>query len=151
MLSIPKGGEDVEERFSSINIDVPLFPNPASAKGKKEIQRWLGHLSGTVFSRGFKLYVENKLNKKQMRAFCCENMIHNIMNLIRRNNLQTEQVEFINTSLKEDIIPSLLSKYPKSEDSEVNLRLFNLIREVDTSESNENDLVAKSGIKFRYK
>ena len=85
-----------------------------------------------IFSRGFKLYVEKKLNKNQMRTFCCENMLHNITNLIRRNNLRKEEVKFINMSLEKNIIPSLLSKYPKSEDSEVNLRLFSLIREVDT-------------------
>ena len=33
----------------------------------------------------------------------------------------------------------------------MNQRLFNLIREVDTFESSENDLVAKSGIKFCYR
>ena len=92
----------------------------------------MGELSGKVFSRGFKIFVEKKLNKKQMRAFCCENMIHNIMSLAKKNKFGKEEVKLINDSLEKDIIPSLLSKYPKSEDSEVNLRLFDLIRMVDT-------------------
>ena len=86
-----------------------------------------------VFPRAFKLYLEGKLNKQKMRAFCCENMLHNIMDLIHKNHCGFEEVKFINESLRKDIVPHLLSYYPKSEDKEVNLRLSDLIRKVDRS------------------
>ena len=78
-------------------------------------------------------------------------MIHNIMNLVRENSFGKTEIELINEILKEKIIPNLISRYPKSEDAEVNLKLSGLIRTVDNSENNENDLVARSKVKFVYK
>ena len=86
-----------------------------------------------VFPRAFKLYLEGKLNKKKMRAFCCEQMLHKIMDLIQKNNFGFNDVRFINDSLRDDIVPYLISCYPKSEETEVNKRLSDLIRKVDRS------------------
>ena len=45
-------------------------------------------------------------------------------------------------------MPYLLTKYPKSEDPEKNLRLASLIRSFDNTQGNDNDLILKSGVKF---
>ena len=75
-------------------------------------------------------------------------MIHNISNLIKKNKFKKQTIEFINKSLKDGIIPQLLSKYPKSEDSEVNIKFNNLVRNYDNIENHENDFVYTSGVKF---
>ena len=41
-------------------------------------------------------------------------------------------------------------KYPQSEALDVNLRLSNLVTEIDNSYSNENDLIISSGVKFTF-
>ena len=77
-------------------------------------------------------------------------MISNLTELIKKNRLSTEEIELINNCLKKEIMPYLLTKYPKSEDSEKNLRLASLIRSFDNVDCPENDLITKSGIKFEY-
>lgn len=59
-------------------------------------------------------------------------------------------MEFINQSLKKDLIPYFLLKYPQSEAREVNLRLSNLVSEIDNSYSNSNDFIYASGVRFTY-
>ena len=59
-------------------------------------------------------------------------------------------MEFINQSLKKDLIPYFLLKYPQSEAREVNLRLSNWVSEIDNSYSNSNDFIYASGVKFTY-
>ena len=85
-----------------------------------------------------------------MRAFCCENVIYHLIKFIRENNLQAKDIKFIEECLKEEIIPYLLWKYPKSEDSETNLKFARLIRKVDNFDDNRNNLVHKSKVKFSY-
>ena len=138
---------DLEERFKIIEIPIPKVHQSE----KLAIKKWLGEICKVVFSRGFKLFEEKRMDKEQKRAFCCENMIHNIMNLMRENNFGKSEIKLINKILQKEIIPNLLSCYPKSKNSEVNRKLSNLIRKVDNNESNENDLVAKSKVKFEYK
>lgn len=59
-------------------------------------------------------------------------------------------MEFINQSLKKDLIPYFLLKYPQSEAREVNLRLSNWVSEIDNSYSNSNDFIYASGVRFTY-
>ena len=49
-----------------------------------------------------------------------------------------------------EIAPYLIYKYPKSEETEINLRFSNLIRKVDNYDDNDNDFVFKSGMQFKY-
>ena len=104
----------MEERFTTIKLEIPSF---TLSNGRlDELKRWLGELTGLVFSKGFKLYEKKKINEKKMRAFCCENMISNLMEMIKKNRLSTEEIEQVNECLKKEIMPYLLTKYPKSED-----------------------------------
>ena len=44
----------------------------------------------------------------------------------------------------------MLLKYPKSEEKEINQLLANTISSVDNFDSNSNDLIYQSGIKFEF-
>ena len=141
----------MEERFISVEVDIPQITSPSSMGGQRILQQWLGSLCGKVFSKGFKLFMEGEFNKSKMRSYCCENILHNIISLAQKNNFGNKEFRFINECLKREIIPHLLRKYPKSEDSEINLKLFKLIRKVDNFEDNGNDLIMKSGVNFEFK
>ena len=41
-------------------------------------------------------------------------------------------------------------KYPKSEEKEVNLAFKEVVEEVDNVNTNDNDLVLRSGVKFYF-
>ena len=56
----------------------------------------------------------------------------------------------MNECLQKDIMPYLIYKYPKSENTEINLKFANLIRKVDTYDDNENDFIYMSGVNFQY-
>ena len=77
-------------------------------------------------------------------------MISNLIEMIRRNKLSTEEIQVMNECLQKDIMPYLIYKYPKSESSEINLKFANLIRNVDTYDDNENDFIFMSGVHFQY-
>ena len=48
------------------------------------------------------------------------------------------------------VMKSMIYTYPKSESAEINLRLANHIWKVDNLDSDENDLISKSGVKFEF-
>lgn len=77
-------------------------------------------------------------------------MLFNLIKFIRKNHLKKYHLEFINKSLKNDLIPYFLLKYPQSEALDVNLRLSNKVTEIDNSYSNENDFICSSNVKFNY-
>ena len=70
--------------------------------------------------------------------------------MIRKNKLSVEEIKYMSKCFQEEIAPYLIYKYPKSENVEINFRFCNLIRKVDNYEDNENDLVYKTGMKFKY-
>ena len=43
-----------------------------------------------VFSCGFKLFESGKLNDKRTKAFCAENILHNMVLLVQKNNFTPE-------------------------------------------------------------
>ena len=77
-------------------------------------------------------------------------MIFNLVGMIKKNKLETNDIEHMNQCLQNEIIPYMIYKYPKSEDTEINLRLSNLIRNINNYESIDNDLVLRSGVRFEY-
>ena len=91
-----KGDEDDDERFQEIEFGIPKIKKPDSEKGRKEIRKWLGELSRKVFAKGFKLFKKGEFNKTQKKAFCCENMIHNILSLMKENKMGKKEIKFIN-------------------------------------------------------
>lgn len=45
------------------------------------MNNWLGTVCNDVFSTGFSLYKKDELKLKEVKAFCSENMLRNIINL----------------------------------------------------------------------
>lgn len=60
------------------------------------------------------------------------------------------EIGFINSCLKKDLFPYYMRKYPQSEESQVNWSLTKNLNEVDNFESNNNDEVFWSKVKFQY-
>ena len=133
-----------------IESEIPFISNLTQKNGQKKLLGWLGQLARTVFSRSFKLYEDGTLNRKKMRSFCSENMIFNLMEMIRINKLSASEIKCMSECFQNDIAPYLIYKYPKSEETEVNLRLEDLVRKVDNYDDNNNDFIFMSGIKFEY-
>ena len=57
----------------------------------------------------------------------------------------------MNEFMQNDLAKYNIMQYPKSEDKEFNLTFANKITEVDNLNSNNHDLVHRSGVKFEYK
>ena len=70
-LSADKDEEKIEERLKKVKVEIPEISDPGSYEGRGKIKKWLGELSRKIFSRGFRLYKEEEVSKKQKRAFCC--------------------------------------------------------------------------------
>ena len=81
--------------------------------------------------------------------FCSENMLYNIIELVRKNRFKEQEMKLINKYLEEQM-GYLLLKYPQSEETEKSMGLAGMITELDNFSNNENDLVWRSGIKFKY-
>lgn len=69
-----------------------------------------------VFSCGFNLFQKEKLNLKQAKAYCSENILYHVIELIRRNNFDSEEIESINEFINQELLSYLLLKYPISDE-----------------------------------
>ena len=134
--------DHLEERFIPIKVNIPSI----SAADSKTFKCWLGDLCKKVFSRGFQLFESGKLTEKKAKVFCCENLLYNIVEVVRKNKFNAQDVKSMNKSLEEQL-GYLLLKYPQSEEAEMSMSLAGIITEVDNI-TNDNDLVWRSGITF---
>ena len=103
-----------------------------------------------MVATSFLLFKKQKLNSRQMKAFCSERIVFNILRLIQEHDLGTEHVRMINEFLKGEVLDYLILKYPKSEEKEINQNFKKVLKPVDNLSSNENDLVFRSGVSFRF-
>ena len=114
------------------------------------MKAWLGNLVSTVFSNGFKMFEEEKMNKKGIKAYCAENILYNIIELIRQNGLTSQHLQQMSEFMRDELINYLIEKYPKSEEKEFNIAFANKIKPVENLENNENDLVYRSRVVFDF-
>ena len=56
----------------------------------------------------------------------------------------------MNKCLQNDLLSYYMTKYPQSEEGEVNYSLTKTLNEVDNFDNNENDQVFLSKVKFKY-
>ena len=104
-----------------------------------------------MLSEGFVLLKKDVLNSKQMRSYCSERLIYNLIKLIEDHQMNADEVEAINGFFEKDVLNYIILRYPKSEDKEVNQTFKNLISEVHNLADNSNDLVFRSGVKFHFR
>ena len=114
----------------------------------KEVREWIFKLSNEVISEGFALFKKEKLSGKQMRSYCSERIVYNLIKLIEDHQMNADEVEAINGFFEKDVLNYIILRYPKSEDKEVNQTFKNMISEVHNLTDNNNDLVFRSGVKF---
>jgi len=113
------------------------------------INNWLVIVCKNVFSIGFLMYKKDELKLKEVKAFCSENMLRNIINLSKKTNLTPEDFQNINESLTNELLPYFKRWYPETTESEINLALSKQIETIDCLESNDFDLVNQSEVKFK--
>ena len=75
--------------------------------------------------------------------------MYNVIELVRKNKFQENELKLINKCLEEQM-GYLLLKYPQSEEAEASMSLAGVITELDNFNNNDNDLIWRSGIKFKY-
>ena len=56
------------------------------------IKKWLGDLFKRVLSYGFKLFEGGSLNLKKTKVLCSENILSNIIDLIKTNDLNKKDI-----------------------------------------------------------
>ena len=101
----------------------------------KTLKNWIGSLCRRVLSQGFQLFESGKLTEKKTKIFCSENLLYNIVEVIKKNKLNAEDVKLMNKWLEEQFGYMLL-KYPQSEESEMSMSLAGIIKEVDNFNTN---------------
>ena len=68
-----------------------LLPEREENEDKKEgilsrkIKGWIFALVNEVISQGFALFQDNRLNKKQMKVYCSERLVFNLIQLIKEH------------------------------------------------------------------
>ena len=99
--------------------DEDLKDRKLNQRGKKEtnerkrkINSWLGAVCRKVFSIGFLLYKKDDLKLKDVKAFCSENVLRNIINFSKQCFLTTKDFVNMDTCLTKDLLPYFKSKYP---------------------------------------
>ena len=96
------------------------------------------------------MFEEEKMNKKGIKAYCAENILYNIIELIRQNGLTSQHLQQMSEFMRDELINYLIEKYPKSEEKEFNIAFANKIKPVENLENNENDLVYRSRVVFDF-
>lgn len=94
------------------------------------------------------LYKRDQIKLREVKAFCSENVLRNIINLSRRNELDVVDFENMDVCLKKQILLYFKSKYPETLECQVNMALAKRIVGVDNMDSNDYDMVLKSGVRF---
>ena len=105
----------------------------------------------TVASKGFYYFEKHVLNEEKFRFFCCSNILYKLVEFAKANQLSMEELELMDTHLQERVLPFAKANYPKSEVKGTNLKLAKMVGDLNNMSSNVNDLVYRSGIKFRKK
>ena len=143
----------VEDRFTHIDFEdykLSKVEDPYTHAISLELKVWIGNLVSTVFSNGFKMFEEEKMNNKRTKAYCAENILYNLIQLIRQNQLTSEHLQQMNEFMRDELINYLIEKYPKSEEKEFNIAFANRIKPIENLENNENDLVYRSKVVFDF-
>ena len=94
---------------------------------------------------------KDMLNSKQMRSYCSERIIFNLIKLIQDHQMNADEVKAVNSFFEGEALNYIILKYPKSEDKEVNQTFKNIVSEVINLDDNDNDLVFRSGVKFHFR
>ena len=115
-----------------------------------EVKTWIVSLFKSIFSAAFNLFKNQIMNKNQLKAFIAEKIIFNLAELISQNDFGGEHVQLIDDFVKDVLLDYEILKYPKSEEKEVNLAFKEVVEEVDNVNTNDNDLVLRSGVKFYF-
>jgi hypothetical protein len=83
-----------------------------------------------------------------MKAFVCENFLRNLVLLVEKCKINAEELEMIDTLLKEKVLPYSKAKYPLTGENEVNKALKNAVKSIDNSQMVQNDYLFSSEVNF---
>ena len=62
-----------------------------------------------------------ELDETRIKPFCSEKLMKNFIDLVRQNDVTADEVRMINETLKEELLPYYITKYPSSEEKEISL------------------------------
>ena len=129
---------------------MPELPQDEKERGVL-ISEWLGHVCSQIFSYGFYAYTHDEMNLNEVKIFCSESILLQIITLIKERSLSEAEITKINTTILQKILKYSLLKYPQSTEEGEMWGLGSLIVERDDSEDPANDLFQKSGVNFTLK
>ena len=90
----------IEERFCNAKFKIPKIDYCSKSIIEKELKIWLGKIISLILSHGFKLFENGELNEKRVQIYCCENIMYNIIEVVKENNLGLKELSFINDYLE---------------------------------------------------
>jgi hypothetical protein len=95
--------------------------------------------------------MEKKVEESQMKAFVCENFLRNLIFFAEKCTITVEEIQMIDTLLKEKVLPYSKAKYPLTAESEVNKALKKSVKSIDNSQMVQNDYIYSSDVFFEYR
>ena len=140
----------MEERDQQVRVDPPVLSENQTERAN-QIKQWLADVTKHVFSISFNYFQKEVFRTQTTKAFCSESFINNIIALSKVNKVSSADMKLINEHLAKNLLPYYLLRYPQSENKEVNLSLAKEVETINTIDSNENNLIIKSKISFKYK
>lgn len=88
------------------------------------------------------------MNFDQVKLFCSECILRNIIRLHIHRPLSGDDMKIINEDFKNNILAYMSERYPMTGEGEVNKKLSKSVKQIDNVDALSNDLLIKSGIIF---
>lgn len=115
------------------------------------MKKFVADITRKVMSEGFKHFENGDLTDKKLRQFFCNNVLSNIVRYASFNKLKRKQLRELDDHLRKKVLPFLKQRYPQNESNDANRKFQSVITPVDNFDSNSNDLVYPSQVKFQLK
>lgn len=129
---------DLEQRDKHPFIPVPPRQSDAPISNRA-LENWITEVCSKVFSTAFNYYAGEKMTYEQVRIFCSEGIVKNVLRMTEVHGLTPAQIQLLDRHMDEKIIPYLEKKYPLTEESVVNKALANAVEEVNNIDALSND------------
>lgn len=77
----------------------------------------------SICSSAFNSFYKKEMSYEQVKIYCSENILKNIVTLSSQYILSPEELELIDSHLKKGVLSYLAAKYPLTDSNEINKKL----------------------------
>jgi hypothetical protein len=87
------------------------------------LKTWMTDVVKTVCSSAFGSFSKKEMNFEQTKIYCSENIFKNMVILSSKYSLNADEMELIDSHIKNGVLMYLSAKYPLTDSTEINKKL----------------------------